>query len=298
MEKKEYKISDLDKAEMKLYRFLGVKKFQSFVFTLERWKHYRDKRQNSNYHFYRLNMESISKHYAFLSYNALIHFIGLFLTLLVIMARRVLSLCWGIPDVGMLFAAFINFYCILLQRYNALRIRCFEASFFVMSQKRKVKNAKIMASKCPYALDEKLLCSDMILMEKLKKALLEERDFVIGEEQAAALCRLAEWAEYAGILSKRITTNADFYRRKRDSRLYTGAEKNTASLQKIFGSSKRQLLHPFSIITMGKNCEKAFSRLFRDNTSLEIIEKIETFQLAAKKRFVRCEEIRFTQNSK
>lgn len=106
--------------EINLYEHLGVRQFQKLVFKLEKFIHFKDKQKNINYHVKSDNIDDLNSFKKFLYYNGAIHVrnaIGV--TALIILQPLFFSkwtLVYLVPSL------IKNLYCVMLQRYNYLRI--------------------------------------------------------------------------------------------------------------------------------------------------------------------------------
>ena len=109
------------KIEKKLYELLGVKQFRKLTFILEKVIHFKDKRKNINYHIKNLDLNSMEKFKKFLYYNGFIHARNsIFLTIItaIMMAFKV-NIAMSIT---MLIFLIKDLYCVMLQRYNWIRL--------------------------------------------------------------------------------------------------------------------------------------------------------------------------------
>ncbi len=129
-------MSKNQKFEVKIYELLGIKLFKKAVFKLEKIIHRKDGKKNINYHIKNSNdMESVDNFKKFLYYNGAIHTKNLIFDIPVIILMIVFRynlilivpiMLWLIKDI----------YCIMLQRYNWLKINCFEEKLQVRKNKR------------------------------------------------------------------------------------------------------------------------------------------------------------------
>lgn len=105
---------------MKLYEHLGVRQFQKLVFGLEKVIHFKDKGKNINYHIKKSNIDELDNFKKFLYYNGTIHVRNALVVALLIIIQPFLfssaTLFYLIPSL------IKNLYCVMLQRYNYLRI--------------------------------------------------------------------------------------------------------------------------------------------------------------------------------
>lgn len=129
-------MSNKKKLELKIYEFLGVKQFKKAVFMLEKIIHRRDKGKNVNYHIKNSNdRESVDSFKKFLYYNGFIHTKNL-ITGIPIIVFAILcgqNLLFLIPLVLFLIK---DVYCVMLQRYNWLKISEFEKKLEIRDEKK------------------------------------------------------------------------------------------------------------------------------------------------------------------
>lgn len=137
MEKK--KREDL---ELKIYKILGVKQFRNLAFKLEKLIHIKDKKKNINYHINDCkDLVSVNKFKKYLYYNGFIHVKNLIfgsvgLALMIILNTSV------VPIVALSTLLLKDAYCVMLQRYNWIRITRHEEKLKARERKRidKVKS--------------------------------------------------------------------------------------------------------------------------------------------------------------
>lgn len=138
------------KIETKIYELLGIKQFRKAVFKLEKIIHRKDKGKNTNYHIQNNSIESIEEFKKYLYYNGSIHAKNLIkgiplLTLMCLFNCRVLPItllsAWLVKDA----------YCVMLQRYNWIKLSEKEALLKERQEKKKNNNYNQYS--------EQLLCS-------------------------------------------------------------------------------------------------------------------------------------------
>lgn len=123
------------KVETKIYELLGIKKFKKAVFKLEKIIHRKDKEKNINYHVKdSRSKKSVNSFKKFLYYNGIIHIKNLLIGIpsITIMALLNVKLIFLIP-----YAIFLlkDVYCVMLQRYNWIKINEFEEKLNSRQQK-------------------------------------------------------------------------------------------------------------------------------------------------------------------
>lgn len=115
-------IKKIEDFELKFYKKLGVEIFKRLTFKLEKLVHFRDKKKNKNYHIGARDREGLEQFKKYLYYNGFIHVKNLFVLLIVLGLRLILVKNFIIFDLYFLFSIPKNIYCIMLQRYNYIRI--------------------------------------------------------------------------------------------------------------------------------------------------------------------------------
>ena len=123
------------KVETKIYELLGIKKFKKAVFKLEKIIHRKDKGKNINYQVKdSRSKKSVNSFKKFLYYNGIIHIKNLLIGIpsITIMALLNVKLIFLIP-----YAIFLlkDVYCVMLQRYNWIKINEFEEKLNSRQQK-------------------------------------------------------------------------------------------------------------------------------------------------------------------
>ena len=128
--------------ELKIYKALGVKYFRNLAFKLEKLIHIKDKKKNINYHINDCkDLVSIDKFKKYLYYNGFIHVKNLIfgsvgLALMIILNASV------VPVIDLSTLLLKDAYCVMLQRYNWIRITRHEEKLKARERKRidKVKS--------------------------------------------------------------------------------------------------------------------------------------------------------------
>ena len=111
--------------EMIIYEFLRVRFFQKLVFLLEKLVHIKDKKQNRNYHFNMNTYDYINDFNKFLFYNASIHIKNICILSVYLFLRIIFGTLYTIEYILFLFLL-KDIYCVMLQRYNYLRMMKFK----------------------------------------------------------------------------------------------------------------------------------------------------------------------------
>ncbi len=272
--------------EMKLYRMIGIKWFQSACFSLERWTHRKDRRINSNYHLRQFSQSGISGHFAYLSFNIIAHVISLILLFLTIPLNLFWEFHYRFWEIGLVICVLINVYCILLQRYNTLRFKAVQQQFRKYREIRIQKNVQLLQRDMLQNDLKEEREQDLNWLRELKKAVTDRKDFIISEEDSEKLQRLDEWRKRAGIrwhygckknmLLKRQNAEGSeagsaYYL------LYTRIDVRTDWILKHISHGKKNLLKSFALITADVESERAFHKLFEEDNEDRIMEVVDSF---------------------
>ena len=273
-----------DSAEIFFYQILGIRYFQKLVFQLEKWRRRKDGGKNSNYHLYGIHYDRITRYFAFLAYNALIHLTGLASCTVLLAIRRFTGTLWEMTDWLILVAAVVNIYCLLLQRYNFLRLNAYRSSFIALRQARIQRKAAALFSAMPQEYDTELVKEDLNWLEELRAAVVTEHDFIIEEKDTCRMKRLTAWSDGAGLLKKFSndrTSISETLKNKKlfhlGSSLYSETERRVDSLQSLLCRRKVNIIAPYSIVTVGAESERAFSELLPIKTPEYILEITDAF---------------------
>lgn len=161
--------------EMKIYELLGIKIFRKMVFSLayiinlpkkrkltkEEWENYNNK--TSNYNIGKVkDLDDVKKYKKQMYLNASIHTLGLFLC--------IVDLLLGGLDVFFIIMTLINVYCVMLQRYNIIRLNKVIKKFYPKYEHKKEEIKK------------ELIESDKLLKEHTYKIVKENKKEVNERE--------------------------------------------------------------------------------------------------------------------
>ncbi len=180
-----------DSLEIKLYELLGIRLFRKMVFSLERLIHRKDKGRNINYHIPYNDLESLDAFIKYLFYNGSIHvrnIVGISSYFIVKLCLKK-NLAWF--DCFFALLMLKDGYCVMLQRYNYLRIvqrkHVLEAKnqVIIRQEVRKIDVSTIEN----YTQDEKQ--KDLLLVRRMKDAIASQSTFVLQPSDRESLIRLA-----------------------------------------------------------------------------------------------------------
>lgn len=178
--------------EMRLYEAIGVRYFRKLVFMLERAIHRKDNGMNENYHLPCRDIAGIDSFVKYLFYNGMIHVRNsLVITLYLLVKGLYLKhLNWYDFLIGIFFMK--DIFCVILQRYNYLRIKERKERLEVKRKsivEREVSKINFYAI-CDYSYE--MMAEDMRLVRKLRESISCGQGVFLGKEDEAALKRLAK----------------------------------------------------------------------------------------------------------
>lgn len=179
-----------EKREMRIYEFLGVKQFQQLVFLLERIIHRRDKGKNINYHIPSNDISALDAFIKYLFYNGAIHTRNLAIFIGYLLLKVLFSFQIRFYDYILIALAVKDLYCVMLQRYNLLRIqRC--KSLMAMRQARK-KEAVLCKQKKLFHdnYDYSYAATDLDIVKRIKACVANQETIILSDTDIATLNRL------------------------------------------------------------------------------------------------------------
>lgn len=179
------------RVEMRIYELLGVKVFQKMAFALEKLIHIKDKGRNTNYHFRGLDVEAIDAFVKYLFYNGSIHarnlvYFAVYVLIFLIFRRRVR---WF--DVLVLVLAIKDAYCVMLQRYNFLRITELKKLAEQRRERRINRKVNQLKERFDKTYDAQYVEEDLAFVQRIKQQIANGENVVIEDNERAILDRLA-----------------------------------------------------------------------------------------------------------
>lgn len=177
--------------EMRLYECLGVKLFRILVFKLEKFIHRKDMGRNINYHVSSFDGRAVEGFVKYLFYNGAIHvrnivfFVGFFAV------RYGIFQSISVADILLWLILIKDVYCVMLQRYNYLRIQCRLDRLAEKERLRIERKAANYSKANPYKNCEDLQ-KDLLFVQTMQKRFCERECVFIGEEEIYALKRLGQ----------------------------------------------------------------------------------------------------------
>lgn len=180
--------------EIKLYEILKIRFFQKMVFRLETQIHKRDGGYNQNYHF-STKENNFSEHFIqYLFYNGTIHVRNIvYLNLYFIIKLYFFSFHWY--DMFLLFLGIKDLYCIMLQRYNFLRIRNYQI-IYEKKREKKIHLAVSNLAKNVPVYDPSHKEQDLLFIKRLKQCYLTNNYTILDASDLQTLKRLNQLKKY------------------------------------------------------------------------------------------------------
>lgn len=179
---------------MKIYEALGVLFFQKCVFALEKMIHFKDKGKNINYHIKNSNIDELENFRKFLYFNGFIHVrnFGVLFVFLIFQSvfLNPLFLLYTIP------ALIKNAYCVMLQRYNYIRInRVIELKKRQIHQRNEKKMEILQESEALQKVKSDDVNITLEQIQNLKKFIQGTDDVYLDKQSLNILYLLKEIAE-------------------------------------------------------------------------------------------------------
>ena len=271
-------LNRLQRLELRLYQLLGVRPFRSALFAIERWRRRKDGGKNQNYHLDRLSAEGAAAFQGYLLYHVLLHTASLLLTVPVAVWRRRRGSDWGGVDWLLTLLTVFNLWCIMLQRYNALRLR----QLLLRRQAVRTRRVERHAARL---VDVLLRVSggswkpELALVRRLLDGLRQGKDVFLNGPDASGLTRLAELLDLAGLTPRTRPAAESETLRSPDAlasraRPWSGLEARVDRLQRLLRPRKGSLLARCAFVTEDAGTETAYLRLFGASGPAAVVETL------------------------
>lgn len=183
------KFTRINEVELKVYRYLGICYFQKMVFMLEKFIHRKDNGKNQNYHFASNCMEPVEQFVKYLFFNGSIHVRNMCF-FVIYCAIKKCFFSFHFYDVLLLFLWVKDLYCVMLQRYNYLRMTKFSIR---MKKRRNIRIEKKTEELLPTFkrdYDSSYVGKDLEFIKNLKWAIDNKSELVLDVEDEMTLKRL------------------------------------------------------------------------------------------------------------
>lgn len=177
--------------ELKIYELLGVKYFRFLVFKLEKIIHHKDKMKNINYHVKKINIDEITSFKKYLYYNGYIHVRNLiFLFIILLISLNFINLFFLIVIVLELIK---NAYCVMLQRYNYIRInQIIQKKKEFISRKNQNREKNLMQEELSLKLDNSIMFNQL---EELKHFFEGQENVILTDKYRETLLILKRYLD-------------------------------------------------------------------------------------------------------
>ena len=180
------------RVEKHIYELLGIRKFQKMTFILEKIVHRNDNGYNENYHFKKVrNQVDIQKFIKYLFYNGIIHIRNLFFISVFLTVKIMLKwLSWF--DSIIILLALKDIYCVMLQRYNYIRIKNY---IELQNKKHEIhinRMMGIMSNEINNKYDFKYCEQDMKFINKFMDCISKNEVIKFSHEDIESLKRIME----------------------------------------------------------------------------------------------------------
>lgn len=181
-----------EKTEMRIYEFLGVKFFRKLVFSLEKLIHRRDHGLNINYHIPRIEVGALDAFIKYLFYNGMIHARNIVFFVFYLLLKILFRWDFKIFDIILSLLAVKDIYCVMLQRYNMLRIRYCKEILLKRRERKKEQNIEKLKKHFDMSYDHSYAAADLALLKRIKASIENRENIVLSSEDIVALKRLTD----------------------------------------------------------------------------------------------------------
>ena len=183
---------NLYKFEAKLYELLGVRLFRVLVFKLEKLIHIKDKGRNINYHLSNYDSNSLNTFIKYLFYNGSIHARNILFFLIYILFHLIFNWQFYWFDTILLFLAVKDIYCVMLQRYNYIRIHERKIRLNTKREAKLYRKASEAQSSFASNYDRRFINVDLQIIQGIKAKIANGENIVISETEQQTLQRIAD----------------------------------------------------------------------------------------------------------
>jgi len=169
----------------------------------------------------------------------------------------------------MIIVAF-NIYCIMLQRYNKIRMQlCIEKRMILLNKRAEKK--ELMLRELFKNRDKRELRTELHLVQRMMEQFQNESDCFLTDSDAPTLERMAAYfcdnMTHSFQPEKVETTTNDLMQTHLtlpdNAYIFDKTEARVLKLQRIISSIRKERLYGgFSVITETDRCEKAYNKLF------------------------------------
>lgn len=271
--------------ELCAYRALGILPFRRLLFSLERFRHRKDRRTNPNYHMRAISPGGAAALESYLFYHDLIHGISLILLAVILLGKIAYALPWAGMDALAVGMCAVNLWCLMLQRYNRLRLRQLRAQAWQLQVRRLRRRTALFLAALEHSDPALEIDGDLALVQELLTHLSVGEIVYLGPDDIPALRRMAALLDAAG-LDRRVKTPAQEVRTASQpvdhlagelaiqAQPYSRVERRVDRIQRRLLPHRKPLLSSCAIVTVDGQTEAAFSALFRQSSPEGIWETL------------------------
>ncbi len=261
--------SKLNSIESRLYEILGVKLFRKVILTFEAFKRRNKGGNNMNYHPVDTSVASVTKFSGYILYNSYLHIMSLFFTAFYFVVAFLTDKTYLWLDIGMIVLTVFNIYCLVLQRYNYLKMKYHISRIIGRKEKKHKKSAKKIAVLLSEKTREEIQ-EEYTLIQNMYTCIMRGYDYVLMDESLDVFRRLIPLAKEIKSPSGKISPLEDgrnFRQLLQDSRessyVIHPKDKTVAKLQRLLKQSEsRNVTFSYSITTESPEGEETFTAVF------------------------------------
>lgn len=278
-------LNPVQRFELRVYRALGVLPFRRALFFLEQLRHRWDGQANSNYHMRTFSLGGAAAFESYLLYHNLLHGVSLALLLTVLLGKVGYAQPWNGIDILAVGMCVINLWCLMLQRYNWLRLQ----ELRIRAQQTRARRLNRRAERVLAALDKTDAAPEMREDLALVRALLADLSagniVYLGADDVPCLRRMTALLETAGSERGQVmpalekppaVQPMDCLVRELAAQAQpcSRTEWRVDRLQRRLRPGKAPLLSLCAVVTEDETAEAAFSALFRSSEPEKIWESL------------------------
>ena len=264
-------LSSRNRLELQVFRLLGINQFRKIVLSFEKAKHHKSNRKNENYHPSNLDVFSFERYNGFLFYNAFLHCVSLVLTVTYIVITLAYKVRMLVFDVLIVILSIFNLYCIVLQRYNHLRIKEYCHRYYNRFYEKASSYSEELIDNL-YTGKPQLLQTDYEVICRIRNAFEGREDCVLDIGDIDSLKRICDCIRHipqrtSNQRSKEVVEVGLIEKCTSTSGPYTSLQMRVEWLQRKLRHSERRILGRAVIVTEDMNCEKYYREIVPEDTA-------------------------------
>lgn len=278
-------LNPVQRFELHVYRALGVPPFRRALFSLERFRYRWDGQTNRNYHMRTVSPGGAAAFESYLLYHNLLHGVSLALLVTALLGKAGGALPWNGMDILAVGMCVINLWCLMLQRYNWLRLQ----ELRIRARRTRARRLNRRVERVLAALGETDGAPEMredLVRVRALLAKLSAGDIVyLGADDVPCLRRMAALLEASGSECGRgkpapekapAPQPMDCLARELAARAepYSRTERRADRLQRLLLPGRVPLLSLCAVVTEDGLAEAAFSALLRCSKPEQIRESL------------------------